>query len=817
MTVSTEVSHNEYTGNGVTTTFPYTFRILKKTDLVVQTLDTNGNITTLVIDTNYTVTGAGSYGGGNIILPSPLANGWLITIDRELEVVQETDLRNQGKFFAEVHENAFDYLTMLIQQCFGWTRRALLKPNFLSKYYDAKQNRISNLADPTLGQDAINLRTTVSLDNDVRRYAEQLAAGVAPGSGTGAFQQFGIGAIIRTFQDKMRESLSPEDFGAVGSGADDTLALNNAFTAAKTLGKSIKLTRLYRCSSNINLTAFISDIYGEGQGQTGIIFEPGCGFVVDNSSISGTRKAMRIINTSIRTRGDRDATAIKFTGTHTAKYGEQLKLTDVLFATDEAGAFGWDCCVHLDKASQVFMDHCSMSGLDAVPTNCCIRLTNQSRDINFTNGCASDFIQFMDVTSGSEGVTVAFNHIIAGQRGIVSHDTGGNMIFVLGNHINTSISAVELGQGTGFGSNHCKIANNFCIVFNRPGDSGIPYIGFDICSNYNVLSFNEVLLTGFTKDATHTRLKQNSDATRSAANNTIANPVSNGLARGVVIAPGATNNQIYGNQRIGMQLANDIIDSGTNTRYWIMDSDTNAFLTGDIKLARLGSAGVRQIRAHTGLDTNTASGIIRFIGGNDGVANDAVAEVTCRETVTKVIRPSITNTYTCGTSSSAWSGGFTQTAFTVTSDERHKTTPLDITDSMLDAWSEVNWCQYKFLDRIAEKGEDARWHFGVVAQRAVEAFARHGLDAFEFGFVCYDEWGDQEEVIQNYDATPDIFDASGNLVQPGNDAYSEVIMPARKAGSKYGIRYEEAFALEAALQRRNYVKLVKRVEILESR
>ncbi|WP_336994791.1 phage tailspike protein [Leclercia adecarboxylata] len=611
--------------------------------------------------------------------------------------------------------------------------------------------------------------------------------------------------------------VSPEMYGALDSiSAADTQALIDAFTAAKALGISVKLSRLYKCSSNIVLTAFISDIFGLGQGQTGIIFDAGFGMVVDNSSISGTRKAMRVVNTSFRTRGNRDATALKFTGTHTAKYGEQLKLTDVLFATDETGAFGWDCNIHLDQASQVFMDHCSMSGLDAVPTNCCIRLTNQSRDINFTNGCASDFIQFMDVTSSSEGVTVAFNHIIAGQRGIVSHDTGGNMIFVIGNHFNTSISAVELGDGTGAGSNHCKITNNFCIVFNRAGDSGTPYIGFDICSNFNVLSHNEVLLTGFTKDATHTRLRQNTGASRSAANNTIANPVANGLSRSVVVSTGAANNQIYGNQRIGINLSNDIVDSGTNTRYWIMDSDTNAFLTNDIKLARLGVAGIRQIRAHTGLDTNTASGIIRFIGGTDGVANDAVVEITCKETITKAIHPSTTNTYLCGASTAAWSGGFTQTAFTITSDERSKTAPVEITDSMLDAWSEVNWCQYKFLDRVEEKGEDARWHFGVVAQRAVEAFSRHGLDAFEFGFACYDEWDDQEEVVQHYEATPDHIGENGELI-PGNPAYDEVITPARKAGSKYGIRYEEAFALEAELQRRNYRRLALKYVELESR
>ncbi|MDR9972590.1 GDSL-type esterase/lipase family protein [Enterobacter cloacae] len=116
MTVSTVVYHNDYTGNGVTTSFPYTFRIFKQTDLAVSVVDLDENITVLVLDADYTVTNAGGYNGGNVVLTTPLANGWQISITRELEPTQETDLRNQGKFFAEVHEDAFDKLTMLIQQ-----------------------------------------------------------------------------------------------------------------------------------------------------------------------------------------------------------------------------------------------------------------------------------------------------------------------------------------------------------------------------------------------------------------------------------------------------------------------------------------------------------------------------------------------------------------------------------------------------------------------------------------------------------------------------------------------------------------------------
>lgn len=83
MTVSTEVDHNEYTGNGATTSFPYTFRIFKKSDLVVQVSDLNGNVTELVLDTDYTVTNAGGYNGGNVILSKALANGYHISISRD--------------------------------------------------------------------------------------------------------------------------------------------------------------------------------------------------------------------------------------------------------------------------------------------------------------------------------------------------------------------------------------------------------------------------------------------------------------------------------------------------------------------------------------------------------------------------------------------------------------------------------------------------------------------------------------------------------------------------------------------------------------
>lgn len=352
----------------------------------------------------------------------------------------------------------------------------------------------------------------------------------------------------------------------------------------------------------------------------------------------------------------------------------------------------------------------------------------------------------------------------------------------------------------------------------------------------------------------------------------------------------------------------NILVSDTDDRFnFRVDGLKMHYNNASVTLGSKTAANTPFIAAYTDASGNRAGRII--FTGTGTIEDGGVCNFQFRQTTFRDLVPSSAATYNCGANSLPWAGGFTQTAFTVTSDETHKTKPLVITDTMLDAAAEVDWVQYQYLDRVEEKGEDgARWHFGAIAQRYVEAFERHGLDARRFGFLCYDEWEDQfvkvqtnegatvtrtmnverpvsviktrtvkkpvleigyrevlvdatledgtriKKVTQEEYQTPKltkvyVFNEDGSARMEGDEhifvyepvledveveytdiemhevteEYTEPAEPEYKdvisipAGSRYGIRYEEALALEAALQRRNYKRLLETHETLTAR
>jgi len=113
MTISSVTNRMDYVGNGATASYSFTFKIFAKTDLKVTKRDTANVETTLAVDTDFTVSGVGDTTGGSITLTAGnLPTSYLLTIRRIRALTQGTDIRNQGDFFPEIHEDAFDDLVM---------------------------------------------------------------------------------------------------------------------------------------------------------------------------------------------------------------------------------------------------------------------------------------------------------------------------------------------------------------------------------------------------------------------------------------------------------------------------------------------------------------------------------------------------------------------------------------------------------------------------------------------------------------------------------------------------------------------------------
>jgi hypothetical protein len=95
---------------------------------------------------------------------------------------------------------------------------------------------------PSGGIAATTIPTAIAeLDSEAAKSAALAATG---GAALVGYTQGGSGSSARTAQEKMRESVSVKDFGAVGDGvADDTAAFNNAIAALPAIGGQIVLPR----------------------------------------------------------------------------------------------------------------------------------------------------------------------------------------------------------------------------------------------------------------------------------------------------------------------------------------------------------------------------------------------------------------------------------------------------------------------------------------------------------------------------------------------------------------------------------------------
>lgn len=147
--------------------------------------------------------------------------------------------------------------------------------------------------------------------------------------------------------------------------------------------------------------------------------------------------------------------------------------------------------------------------------------------------------------------------------------------------------------------------------------------------------------------------------------------------------------------------------------------------------------------------------------------------------------PATDATRALGLAANRWTTVYAVTATINTSDGRTKTEVVEQSDAeravALKLKSLIR--RYRLKDSIEEKGEGgARYHYGIIAQDVVAAFAEHGLDAHDYGLLCLDQWDDQYEEVMH-----EVVGSDGvSTWEPSGE-----MRLVKEAGERYGIRYEE--------------------------
>jgi len=256
MTVNSTLNKITYLGNGATTSFPFSFAVIKASDIQVFFTDVNGNVT-LLSPSVYTITINPTTGtnptpvGGNVIYnPAgvPIPSGTSLTVIRTEALIQSTSLANQGTLYQQVLEQTLDNLSMQIQQIEEQIGRQFSVP--VSDPNPAVLPAASQRANKQAGFDSAgNLVATTTISNTTVSSAMIPIVNAATISVADAL--LGIAPVFNVLNTNFSGGADPNGV------ADSTTAIQAAISAAQAAGGGIVYfpAGTYKVTGTLAITA----------------------------------------------------------------------------------------------------------------------------------------------------------------------------------------------------------------------------------------------------------------------------------------------------------------------------------------------------------------------------------------------------------------------------------------------------------------------------------------------------------------------------------------------------------------------------------
>lgn len=317
MTVETEVSEAQFTGNGTATEFSFSPMLLDAAADIVVILteiatEEETVLTAGVGASNYSLTVASYPGTGYVTYPAdevtPMPSTHRLTIKRDTPNLQSTDLGNNSNYYPEVVERQLDRLTLQIQdlkedvgRCLQVAESATSVPDPETVLADllaaiaaaeavvssgaVPANRTISTTSPLSGGGDLSANRTIVLNN-----SGVAAAAYAYPSSITVTEKGLISSITAGSAGDSLGWFNVKDYAAVGNGvADDTAEIDAAITALEAAGGGVLYfpAGTYLTTGKHSIADVSVMIVGDNVGASKIVWDVAAGGFDYTSNYSG--------------------------------------------------------------------------------------------------------------------------------------------------------------------------------------------------------------------------------------------------------------------------------------------------------------------------------------------------------------------------------------------------------------------------------------------------------------------------------------------------------------------------------------------------